>query len=208
MLLSRPPLLTRDLTPFEKAYYLYQRRLNERLVLPFTRYFYYQKGTPGDIEWKRKIKERKTAARDIGVYNAYGEDGWNDELLIGDSISEPIEQIEKLVKDAEVEVKERDILGEGAVVTEEDIERPMPKLTLADEHNDVTSLSRRLQDTLYLVINRGKEKWGFPCSHLERKESLHTVSPQYSEISFKHQCTLTRALRERLQNASLYKAEA
>ncbi|RAL60556.1 hypothetical protein DID88_009752 [Monilinia fructigena] len=81
---SRPPLLTESATPFEKAFYLYQKRLNERLVLPFTRYFYHKKDQPADIEWKARVKERNgVAARDIGGYRAYGEEGWNDEVVIG-----------------------------------------------------------------------------------------------------------------------------
>lgn len=176
VLLSRPPLLTRDLTPFEKSYFLYQRRLNERLALPFTRYFYYQRGTPGDIEWKRKIKERQTPARDIGVYNAYGGEGWNDELLVGDRVSEPEEQVERLLRDADVEVKERDIQGERKVVKKEEVERPMPRVTDADNSSDMKSLNRALQKTLYLVVNTGKGQWGFPSAELARQESLHTVS--------------------------------
>jgi large subunit ribosomal protein L46 len=176
VLLSRPPLLTRELTPFEKSYYLYQRRLNERLALPFTRYFYYQKGTPGDVEWKRKIKERRTPARDIGAYSAYGDEGWNDELLVGDRVSEPEEQTERLVKDAEVEVIERDIQGEGEVVKKEEIERPMPRITEDDKNGNLRSLTRRLERTLYLVVTRDNTLWEFPTSLLEAgKESLHTV---------------------------------
>lgn len=176
VILSRPPLLTRDLTPFEKSYFLYQRRLNERLALPFTRYFYYQRGTPADIEWKRKMKERKTPARDIGVYNAYGDEGWNDELLVGDRVSEPEEQVERLLRDAEVEVKQRDVKGEGEVVKKEQVERPMPRVTKADEAGDNKSLNRVLQKTLYLVVKSGKGEWGFPSAELAKQESLHTVS--------------------------------
>ena len=176
VLLSRPPLLTRDLTSFEKAFFLYQRRLNERLALPFTRYFYYQRGTPGDIEWKRKIKERKTPARDIGVYNAYGNEGWNDEVLVGDRVSEPEAQVEELLRDAEVEVMERDVQGEGKVVKKEEVERPMPRVTEADKSRDLKSLHRALQRTLYLVVNTGGEEWQFPSAELARQESLHTVS--------------------------------
>ena len=176
VLLSRPPLLTRDLTPFEKSFFLYQRRLNERLALPFTRYFYYQRGTPGDVEWKRKIRERKTPARDIGVYNAYGDEGWNDELLVGDGVSEPEEQVESLLKDAVVEVKERGIQGEGEVVKKEEVERPMPRVTEADKAGDLKSLNRALQKTLYLVVNKGQGQWEFPSAELATQESLHTVS--------------------------------
>ena len=167
VILSRPPVLTRTLTPFEKSFFLYQRRLNERLALPFTRYFYYQRGTAGDIEWKRKIRERKTPAREIGVYAAYGKHGWNDELLVGDRIQEPEEQIERLLEDAEVESKEGDKIDV--------VERPMPRITEADKTGDLRSLNRNLKKTVYLVVKTPKG-WGFPAAVLERRESLHTVS--------------------------------
>lgn len=179
VILSRAPTLTRDLTPFEKAYFLYQRRLNERLALPFTRYFYYQRGSPGEVEWKRKIKERQTPARDIGVYNAYAKNAWNDELLVGARESEPEEQIEALVRDAQVEKKEGEE-NEGLVKKVDEIEKPMKRVTEADEVGDLKSLNRALTRTLYLVVKGGKEgkdggRWGFPSSVLVGKESLHTV---------------------------------
>lgn len=174
-MLSRPPLLTRDLTPFEKAYFLYQKRLNERLALPFTRYFYYQKGTPGDVEWKRKIKERQTPARDIGRYNAYAKEGWNDELLMGARESEPEEQVEALLRDAEVEVP-RGEGEEGAEVKKEVVAKPMPRVTEADRVGDTKSLDRLLQRTLYLVVRKGDGRWWFPSDGLVGKESLHTVT--------------------------------
>ncbi|KAL8952110.1 MAG: hypothetical protein Q9183_007412, partial [Haloplaca sp. 2 TL-2023] len=177
VLLSRPPILTRDLTPFEKAYFLYQKRLNERLALPFTRYFYYQKGTPGDVEWKRKIKERLTPARDIGAYNAYGKEGWNDELLMGAKESEPESAIEALVRDAEVEVqKGGEESGETTQeVKKEVVQKPMPRITDADRMGDTKSLDRSLQRTLYLLVRNGeKGKWWFPSDGLVGRESLHT----------------------------------
>ena len=71
VVLSRPPLITPDPHPFETSYYLYQRRLNERLVLPFTQYFYYKRGTPSFEHWRTKRRERAgAAARDVGPYNA------------------------------------------------------------------------------------------------------------------------------------------
>lgn len=178
VLLSRPPLLTRDLTPFEKAYFLYQKRLNERLALPFSRYFYYQKGTPGDVEWKRKIKERTTPARDIGRYNAYDrEAGWNDEVLVGERVGEPEEMVEALVRDAEVEVEVKDGEEEdgGQEVKKESVVKPMPRVTEADRVGDKRSLDRLLQRTLYLVVRRGEGRWWFPSDALVGKESLHTV---------------------------------
>ncbi|KAL8775375.1 MAG: hypothetical protein Q9209_000383 [Squamulea sp. 1 TL-2023] len=174
VLLSRPPLITRDLTPFEKSYFLYQRRLNERLAMPFSRYFYYQKGTPGDVEWKRKIKERLTPARDIGVYNAYAKEGWNDEVVVGAKESEPEAQVEALLRDAEAEGRQGE---EGQEVKKQEVEKPMPRITEADRVGDTKSLDRKLQRTLYLVVKEGKEgKWWFPNDVLVGKESLHTAA--------------------------------
>lgn len=172
VVLSRPPQITRDLTSFEKAFFFYQRRLNERLALPFTRYFYFKKGTPADLEWKQKVKQRQTAARDIGVYNAYSKEGWNDEVLVGAKESEPEVQVQALLDDAEVHGTETDQLGEAK---REPVERPMPRVTEADRTGDVKSLDRSLQRTLYLLV-RGKDgRWVFPTSQLVGRENLHQV---------------------------------
>ena len=114
------------------------------------------------------------------MYNAYGEEGWNDELLVGDRMSEPEEQVERLLRDAEVEVKQRDIEGEGEVVKKEQVEKPMPRVTEADKAGDMKSLNRALQNTLYLVVKSGKGQWGFPSAELAGQESLHTVSRHHS----------------------------
>ena len=172
IVLSRPPVITRDLTSFEKAFYFYQRRLNERLALPFTRYFYYQKDTPADIDWKRKIKERLTPARDIGVYNAYSKEGWNDELLVGAKESEPHEQVEALLKDAIVEEGDD---GSGSGTRPEAVEKPMPRVTDADRQGDLRSLNRALMRTLYLVVQGQDGAWRFPYGGLIGKESLKRV---------------------------------
>ncbi|KAK3635806.1 hypothetical protein LTR56_014512 [Elasticomyces elasticus] len=193
--LSRPPLLTRELTSFEKAFYLYQKRLNERLALPFTRYFYYKEGTPGDIEWKRKIKARKTAARDIGVYAAYGDEGWNDEVLVGDKTADRETTVEALVRDAEgKDIVDAETVGDadkgGLAVTGDaragegqrreltkiDIERPVPRVTEADQKGDMKSLSRKLDRTLYLLVKNKEGRWRFPEDRIYGKENLHQAA--------------------------------
>lgn len=169
----------RDLTSFEKAYFLYQRRLNERLALPFTRHFYYQRGTPGDMEWKRKIKERRTPARDIGRYTGYGEEAWNDELILGERTSEPEAQLQSLLIDAEDKDVSRAV-GRGDK-RELSIEKPLSRATDADASQDLESLNRSLTRTLYLVVSKkanigGASQWGFPTCELCENESLHMVS--------------------------------
>ena len=169
--LSRPPVITRSLTPFEKAYYLYQKRLNERLALPFTRYFYFKKDTPADNEWKRKAKTRPTAARDIGNYSGHGQWAWNDELLLGAKESEPEMQVEALLKDAEG----LETTSAAEAAKKEVVERPMPRITEADKKGDERSLNRLLERSLYLVIKSPQGRWQFPGAAIEGRESLHQV---------------------------------
>lgn len=177
MVLSRPPQITRDLHPFEKAFFLYQRRLNERLALPFMRYFYFKKESPALIDFKRKIKERKTPARDIGSYDAYSQDRWHDELHVGAIESEPENQMEELLKDEENTFKGEkvEIEVEDAVKEEEKAElRPSPRVTAADIAGDNKSLDRLLQRTLYLLV-RKDDQWSFPTAPLVGKENLKNV---------------------------------
>lgn len=161
--------------------------------MPFSRYFYYQKGTPADVEWKRKARVRKTAARDIGVYSGYGKEAWNDELLVGDHTPEPDSQREALIRDAEgkeildalpVDDREADgeavagdaRLGEGVRKDlEVQIERPVSRITEADEKNDVKSLNRKLDQSLYLLVKNKEGRWRFPEDRLYARENMHQV---------------------------------
>jgi large subunit ribosomal protein L46 len=171
--LSRPPLLTRPLHPFESAFFFYQRRLNERLAMPFSRYFYFNKDTPADNAWKRKALARNgSPARDLGAYNPYSELGWNDEVLVGDRVSSDRAMREALVEDA----VNRGLSAEEAGAEEEEVvERPLERWTEADTVKDVRRLDRKLARTLYLVVKNGEGKWQFPAGELVGRENLHQV---------------------------------
>lgn len=177
VVLSRPPQITRDLHPFEKAFYFYQRRLNERLALPFTRYFYYKRDTPALIEFKRKIQERKTAARDIGSYDAYGNEGWNDEVLVGAPEAEPDHQMEALLRDAQPNSESLTTDGQGQQPKSQEasIPRPMSRITEADKTGEQKSLNRLLQRSLYLLVQNSEGRWAFPSAPLEHREYLRQV---------------------------------
>lgn len=152
---------------------MYQRRLNERLALPFSRYFYFKRDTATDREWKRKAKQRLTPAREIGVYSGYGNEAWNDELLVGAPESETEHQVEALIKDAEPPAVGEE---EGASsLKREPVERPIARATEADENGDKKSLNRLLQRSLYLMIRNAEGRWTFPHTRVTGKESLHTV---------------------------------
>jgi large subunit ribosomal protein L46 len=177
VVLSRPPLLTRDLTSFEKSFFLYQKRLNERLALPFTQYFYFRKGTPSLIDWKKKIADRKTPARDIGRYNPYMKDGWHDEVMVGAPEGEPEHMMDSLLKDVEVPVLNK-FQTEEAKQEQADvdlIQRPMPRITEADNKGDERSLNRLLSRTLYLLVKTNEGQWSFPTDTLVGRESFQLV---------------------------------
>lgn len=171
VLLSRPPQITRDLTDFEKAYYFYQKRLNERLALPFTKYFYIKRGTPADEDWKSKVRQRQTVARDIGKYNAYSKEAWNDELLVGAQESEPDNVVETLVSDAESTANNT---SQDSSKREE-VPRPYPRVTEADKKGDTRSLDRALQRTLYLLVQSKEGHWKLPSSPITGDETLRSV---------------------------------
>ncbi|KAL5336372.1 ribonuclease H-like domain-containing protein [Aspergillus crustosus] len=179
VVLSRPPQITRDLTEFEKAFYFYQKRLNERLSLPFTKYFYFKRGTPADEDWKRKIRERQTPARDVGKYNAYSKDAWNDELLVGAPESEPEHIVETLISDAESTANNTS----QDTSKQEQIPRPHPRVTEADQKGDTHSLDRALQRTLYLLVQSKEGYWKLPSSPVATDETLRLAAERTLEQS-------------------------
>ncbi|KAF2456487.1 50S ribosomal subunit L30 [Lineolata rhizophorae] len=175
VVLSRAPLITRDLHDFEKAFFLYQRRLNERLAMPFTTNFYFKRGTPAHLDWKRKARERLTPAHDVGRYTPYGEEGWNDEVLVGAKESEPDAQVEALVREAED--TKLDGEGEGQEAKKKVVvERPQPRVTEADRQGNTRSLNRQLQRTLYLMVKNEEGEWKFPERRMFRAESLREAA--------------------------------
>lgn len=192
ILLTRPPLLTPHLSPFEKAFFFYQKRLNERLAMPFTRYFYFKKGTPADTDWKIKARERNgVAARELGGYRAYGNDSWNDELLVTDlekggkgpgrmGLAEPKHLVDSILQDARVRAVEGKDgaaveVQEGDLVHGENADKPLARWTDADRKGDARRLNRQLARTLYLVVKREGGGWGFPAGELIGRENLHQV---------------------------------
>lgn len=174
LVLTRPAQITRDPTPFEKAYFFYQRRLNERSALPFSRYFYFKSDTPAYLDFKRKVFKRLTAARDIGRYSGYGEEAWNDELLVGAQESEPMHQVNAIINDAEsLEVSAQEI---GQTVMKNQTTTTLAARETEDDKNgNEASLNRKLQDSVYLLVQQENGDWEFPTTTLDSWESLRQV---------------------------------
>lgn len=174
IILTRAPLITRALTPFENAYFFYQKRLDERLAHEFRHTLFFKENTVTDLDWKIKFKERgEVAAKEIGRYYAKGRNAWNDELLVGSTLSDENRIREILLKDAENRVTED---GEEAQADEiVPVERPMDRITEADKTNDVRRLDRKLDRTLYLVVQSSNGAWSFPSDDMPTDENLHQV---------------------------------
>lgn len=177
VVVSRPPLITPDPHPFDTAFHLYQRRLNERLVLPFSQYFHYKRGTPAFEHWRTKRRERGgVAARDLGKYNAYTKESWNDEVLVGDKTARPQKIVEQLVEE---EGRQSEFIGEDGDPKLAGLKRT----TDADLAQNQKSLERSLGRTLYLLVRsktaaRGEDaatSWRFPSGDVEGKEGLKEV---------------------------------
>jgi len=179
VVVSRPPLITPDPHPFDTAFYLYQKRLNERLVLPFTQYFHYKRGTPAFEHWRTKRRERGgIAARDLGKYNAYTKESWNDEVLMGDESANPQKIVEQLVEE---EGRGSEFVGDDAGADSR--LAGLKRATDADARSDETNLERSLSRTLYLLVRPKSQNkstpsatnWRFPSGDVQEKEGLKEV---------------------------------
>ncbi|XDG01161.1 hypothetical protein ABKA04_000776 [Annulohypoxylon sp. FPYF3050] len=180
IILTRAPLLTRALTPFENAFFFYQKRLNERLVLPFRHTLFFKKDTATDLDWRIKFEERgRIVSKELGRYYARGRNAWNDELLVGSTLSDQTRLREILLKDAESRVTE-----DGERAKEDEIvpvERPMDRITEADKTNDVRRLDRKLDRTLYLIVKGSDGVWQFPAVDVPTDANLHETAAKALE---------------------------
>ncbi|KAL1900819.1 hypothetical protein Cpir12675_000695 [Ceratocystis pirilliformis] len=182
IILTRAPLLTAEPTAFESAFWFYQKRLNERLSLPFSQRFYFKPDTPAQLDWAIKLRERDgLVAREVGKYNGKSANSWNDELLVGDTLSAPETLTQTLLKDAELRVSE-----DAEEITEEDrqpVESPQPRLSEADHKGDVRRLDRKMDRTLYLTVQQKDGTWEFPAVELEKEENLHLAAKRAMDSS-------------------------
>ncbi|GKT47943.1 54S ribosomal protein L17, mitochondrial [Colletotrichum spaethianum] len=175
VILTRAPLLTRPLTSFEQAYFFYQKRLNERLSLPFITSVYFKPDTPALIDWNMKVKDRQgTVAKELGVYNGKASRAWDDELTVGDGLSSHETTVDLLLKDSVMRVSD-----DAEIIPEEDRAPPealAPRVSEADRKRDTTRLDRAMDRTLYLVVKKQLKdgaKWEFPSAGMSTEENLH-----------------------------------
>ena len=113
------------------------------------------------------------AAKEIGYYKKRGREAWNDEELVGSKLASTKYVYDKLLEDATMLVND-----EGEVLKPEDVvpvERPQPRTSEADLRNDTKRLDRKMDRTLYLVVQDGHGVWKFPDAPIAMEEALHQV---------------------------------
>ncbi|KAK7430003.1 hypothetical protein QQZ08_003392 [Neonectria magnoliae] len=171
MILTRPPLVTRELHPFENSFFFYQKRLEERLNTPFITDIYYKPDTARRLDWNIKVQDRQgTVAKELGVYNGKSSKAWDDELRVGDELSSQESIVKALLKDAEARVSDdAEVIGAADIVP---VDPPVSRVTEADKKGDVRRLDRQLDRTLYLVV-KSEEGWVFPADVIPKDQNLH-----------------------------------
>ena len=152
VILNRSPHLTRTPTPFERAYYAYQSRVQRALHNPFPYEFYFKPGSL--LESKFNLEERKRDRKAFGP--GFGAD---HPLAPGAGLS--AQDLKKFGRD--------------------DDETPAPRVHASDENGDLKSLDRKGQRNLYLLVKQKTDAanttWRFPESEVTTSgELLHEVS--------------------------------
>ncbi|KAK9236175.1 39S mitochondrial ribosomal protein L46-domain-containing protein [Lipomyces kononenkoae] len=156
LILCRQPIVTPELTPFERAYYNYQSELQKRLMWTFPRWFYYPEGTLAERQF--------SAVQPVVDGKDRAEFEKPDIVFNRDRRSKQ-----------EVVLPERDVERE----TEESAKiyakiEPRSRITEADTKDDFRSLERKLDRTLYLLVKKDRREnaWKFPAAEVLDGETL------------------------------------
>ncbi|CAO3669952.1 unnamed protein product [Umbelopsis ramanniana] len=136
IVLSRTPQITRDSTPFEKAYFDYSEKLERQSAIPLPADFYFKKGN-----------------------------------------GHPKLSLTEAVKETQVKQEDAD------VTTQMNKFETGSRLSEADKKNDIKSLDRALQRTLYLIVKKPRDQhaWQFPQGAVEEGEYLHDAAERELE---------------------------
>lgn len=161
ILLARSPIVTADLTPFEKVYYNYQEELQRRLMWTFPQYYYFRKGTLSERRFTAAQKGPVT--KQPGVYYEKGTPDvvHNRERRLKQNLTIPKAETND---DANLDEISRPVI-------------PNSRVTEADQNKDYKSLERLLPRTLYLLVKESGNEWRLPSFALQEDATpLHTIA--------------------------------
>ncbi|KAF9975151.1 54S ribosomal protein L17 mitochondrial [Actinomortierella ambigua] len=157
---SRQPLILRDLTPFEQEYFQYQKDLERDNAAPFAAEFYFKKGSVAERRWKQAEAERLAAKANGGSSGASGSEA------------------AKASASTEAKGEDEDMTEEERVAAQEAKVEFNDRVTEADRKNDVRSLERALARTLYLIVKKPRDQhaWQFPQGGVHVTENLQEAA--------------------------------
>ncbi|KAI8083408.1 39S mitochondrial ribosomal protein L46-domain-containing protein [Gilbertella persicaria] len=149
VILSRAPQITRDATPFEKAYFDYREKLEREESAATPTEFYFKKGSVAERRWKDEEKARQEV------------------------MANTTESLTDAVKESQATWEKEN----ASLVATTRIEQ-QPRETEADRKNDTKSLERSLQKTLYLIVKKNDQvnPWQFPQGPVDNAEYLHEAA--------------------------------
>ncbi|KAG1449188.1 hypothetical protein G6F46_011008 [Rhizopus delemar] len=148
VILSRAPQITRDATPFEKAYFDYREKLERQEAATTPTDFYFKKGSVAERRWKHEEQARQNAMKD------------------------PTTSLSEALQASQVSWEKE---NEGLTVSTK-LEK-LERSTKADAKDDKKSLDRALKQTLYLVVKQsGENPWQFPQGPIDATEYLHEAA--------------------------------
>ncbi|KAG9068952.1 54S ribosomal protein L17 mitochondrial [Linnemannia hyalina] len=155
---SRQPLILRDLTPFEKEYFLYQKNLERDHAAAFGADFYFKKGSVAERRWKQQEAERQAAAASGASSTSTGAKGSKSSKGAEAVQDEVTEEDRVAALEAKIQFNDR--------------------ITDADRKNDVRSLERALARTLYLIVKKPRDQhaWQFPQGGVRVCENLQEAT--------------------------------
>ncbi|KDN52586.1 hypothetical protein K437DRAFT_253990 [Tilletiaria anomala UBC 951] len=189
LLLSRPPFLTRTPTSFESAIFDYNAKLHRLLAQPFPKDFYFKKGSAAEGKFDELEAERQ---RTSSFPSSHSSETAKDTAGKGKEKRQEAAASSVARTDAADEV----VYGASAEnAPDKELYAVLPRRTAADEANDVKSLERQGERTLYLVVKAaGQKGWRFPADEVDRsaspaeadseqggadpKDSLHHAAPR------------------------------
>ncbi|KAK0524731.1 hypothetical protein OC834_005420 [Tilletia horrida] len=169
LVISRPPLLLREPGEFERAFYAYNAKLKAALAQPFPRDFYFKKGSTAEQRFD------DAEARRLGA------------LQKGDT--DPLSFIASSSSSSSASASSSSSEGASEKNPDAELYSTLPRTTEADKQNDIKSLNRKLDRTLYLLTRKGTDghgkedddaAWTLPTRRVARtgpaKENLHQAA--------------------------------
>lgn len=157
LILSRLPIITQDLTPFESQFYKYQSELWRRLMWTFPKWFYFKQGTMAELRYRQINKNPVSYNPKLPNWPK----GKPDLKHLRDRRFRQYIRVPKTYREEDEIVEGQDQLE----FKENEISRkivPASRITEADKRNDLTSLERKLSRTLYLVVKDNETNWKLP----------------------------------------------